>query len=146
MAAINIKVQSLLNASTFIDYSVDTADLVSDLKDTVAGAESTNVAWFNLSLNKVVLVNTDTLAAAGLVNGSVLYTGDRIGHLTTREDRQVAKLAIAQLRRQAGGNTSAPYYRSLNSYDRTELPTQYSGNTVVDNPNPGGLITGRPWT
>jgi hypothetical protein len=145
MAAINIKVQSLLNASTFIDYSVDTADLVSDLKDTVAGAESTNVAWFNLSLNKVVLVNTDTLAAAGLVNGSVLYIGNLIGHLATREDRQEAKLALAELRRKAGGNTSAPYYHSLNTANIDLLPTKWSGNTLVDNPNPGGLQPGRPW-
>jgi hypothetical protein len=146
MATITITAQSLLNASTFPSYTVSDTVTVNTLKTTIAASEGTDATWFNLSLNHVVLTGSDTLAAAGLVNGSVLYTGDRIGHLTTREDRQVAKLAIAQLRRQAGGNTSAPYYRSLNSYDRTELPTQYSGNTVVDNPNPGGLITGRPWT
>ena len=145
MAAINITVQSLLNAATFINYSVDDGDLVSDLKDTVAGQEGTDVTWFRLVLNQVVLTDTDTLAVAGVVDGSQLHINNRVGHLTTLEDRQVAKLTIAELRRQAGGNTSAPYYRSLNTLNISELPTQYSGNTIVDNPNTGGLITGRPW-
>lgn len=43
-------------------------------------------------------------------------------------------------------NTSAPFYRTRNNYDITELPTQYSGNDIVNNPNVGGLIAGRPWT
>jgi hypothetical protein len=42
-------------------------------------------------------------------------------------------------------DTGAPFYRIHNEYDITQLPTQYSGNNVVDNPNEGGLITGRPW-
>ena len=41
---------------------------------------------------------------------------------------------------------ASPAYRSLNTYDITRLPTQFSGNTVVDNPNAGGLVQGRPWT
>jgi hypothetical protein len=35
---------------------------------------------------------------------------------------------------------------ALNVLDITELPTVYSGNTVVDNANTGGLVQGRPWT
>jgi len=145
MATINITVQSLLNAATFINYSVDNADLVSDLKDTVAGQEGTDVTWFRLVLNQVVLTDTDTLAVAGVVDGSQLHINNRVGHLTTLEDRQVAKLTIAELRRKAGGNTSAPYYRSLNTANIDLLPTKWSGNTLVDNPNPGGLQPGRPW-
>jgi len=43
-----------------------------------------------------------------------------------------------------------PYYRTRNVYDITELPTQYATgdnntNDVVNNPNNGGLIYGRPW-
>jgi hypothetical protein len=42
-------------------------------------------------------------------------------------------------------DTSAPFYRSRATYDLTQLPTQYDDNTVVDNPNVGGLVVGRPW-
>jgi hypothetical protein len=68
-----------------------------------------------------------------------------ISTLSSKEDRQVAKLDLAQIDRQAGGNVLAPAYRARNNYDITQLPTQYSGNTVVNNPNTGGLINGRPW-
>jgi len=44
-----------------------------------------------------------------------------------------------------GPDTGAIFYRERNIYDITQLPTQYSGNTLVDNPNAGGLIEGRPW-
>lgn len=69
-----------------------------------------------------------------------------ISTLSTKELRQIAKLNLAQTKRQAGGDTSAPAYRPLNIYDINLLPTKYVGNTVVDNPNPGGLQPGRPWT
>lgn len=69
-----------------------------------------------------------------------------ISTLASKQARQVAKLDAAQTKRQAGGVTSAPAYRALNTYDINDLPTQFSGNTVVDNPNVGGLKTGRPWS
>lgn len=44
-------------------------------------------------------------------------------------------------------DTTAPFYRQRNVYDITQLPTEYSGsgNGLIDNPNTGGLIEGRPW-
>jgi hypothetical protein len=69
-----------------------------------------------------------------------------ISTLATKQLRQVAKLDLAQTKRQAGGDTSAAAYRPLNVYDITLLPTQYQDNAVVDNPNLDGLIQGRPWT
>lgn len=62
-----------------------------------------------------------------------------ISTLATKQLKQVAKLDLAATDRAADGNPRA-------TYDITQLPTQYSGNTVVDNPNVGGLVTGRPWT
>ena len=62
-----------------------------------------------------------------------------ISTLATKELRQKAKLDQAALDRAAVGNPRA-------TYDITQLPTQYDDNNVVDNPNIGGLITGRPWT
>jgi hypothetical protein len=61
-----------------------------------------------------------------------------ISTLATRELRQKAKLDLAASDRAADGNPRA-------TYDITELPTQYDDNTVVDNPNTGGLVQGRPW-
>lgn len=69
-----------------------------------------------------------------------------ISTLNTKQARQLAKLDLAQTDRRAGGDTNAVAYRDRNTYDITQLPTQYSGNTIQDNTNAGGLITGRPWT
>jgi hypothetical protein len=62
-----------------------------------------------------------------------------ISTLATKELRQKAKLDLAALNRAAAGNPRA-------TYDITQLPTQYDGNNVVNNPNEGGLVVGRPWT
>lgn len=62
-----------------------------------------------------------------------------ISTLATKELKQKAKLDLAAIDRAAVGNPRATYVI-------TQLPTQYSGNDIVDNPNVGGLIQGRPWT
>jgi len=61
-----------------------------------------------------------------------------ISTLGTKQLRQVAKLDLAATDRAAAGNPRA-------TYDITQLPTQYDDNAIVDNPNPGGLVLGRPW-
>lgn len=61
-----------------------------------------------------------------------------ISTLSTKQARQLAKLNLAAADRAASSNPRA-------THDITQLPTQYSGNVIVDNPNAGGLITGRPW-
>jgi hypothetical protein len=80
-----------------------------------------------------------------------------ISTLSTKALKQVAKLDIAQAKRQ--GKTVADdgtisgsvdstknYYRYNNTYNLDDLPTQYSGNDVIDNANVGGLKQARPWT
>ena len=69
-----------------------------------------------------------------------------ISTLASKQARQEAKLDAAQVKRRAGGNTSATAYRVLNTYNINDLPTKFSGNTIVDNANVGGLIQGRPWS
>jgi hypothetical protein len=64
-----------------------------------------------------------------------------IAWLPTKEARQLAKLQLAETKRQ----TTGAGYRDLRYYDLDLLPTKYSGNNVVDNPNIGGLQQGRPW-
>ena len=61
-----------------------------------------------------------------------------ISTLATKELRQKAKLELAATKRATDGNPRA-------TYDITQLPTQYADNTIVDNPNDGGLVLGRPW-
>lgn len=61
-----------------------------------------------------------------------------ISTLLTKELRQKAKLDLAAAKRAADGNPRA-------TYDITQLPTQYNGNVIIDNPNAGGLVVGRPW-
>ena len=62
-----------------------------------------------------------------------------ISELATKELRQKAKLDLAAVDRAADGNPRA-------TYDITELPTQYDDNNLIDNPNVGGLVNGRPWS
>ena len=80
-----------------------------------------------------------------------------ISTLSTKQLKLEAKLAIAEAKRQGKtvaidgtitGSVDAtkPYYRARNVYDLDRLPTQYSGNTVVDNANSEGLLRARPWT
>lgn len=79
-----------------------------------------------------------------------------IAWLSTKEAKQKAKLDIAQAKRQgktvavdgtiSGAiDSSKNYFRTNNTYDITELPTQYNGNNITDNPNIGGLVPARPW-
>lgn len=73
-----------------------------------------------------------------------------ISTLSTKKARQLAKLNLAQTKRRAGGVTTKPYYRARNTYNITQLPTQYATNDnktadAVNNPNVGGLVVGRPW-
>ena len=62
-----------------------------------------------------------------------------ISTLSTKQAKQIAKLDLASIDRAASGNPRK-------YYDIDQLPTQYLNNDIVDNPNPDGLIEGRPWT
>lgn len=61
-----------------------------------------------------------------------------ISTLATKEERQRAKLDLAAGNRATDNN-------SRSTYDMTLLPTQYNDNDVINNPNIGGLVLGRPW-
>ena len=61
-----------------------------------------------------------------------------ISTLANKQLKQIAKLNLAESDRDNVGNPRA-------AYDIDRLPTKYSVNTLVDNPNAGGLIQGRPW-
>lgn len=137
MATINITVQSLYNAGQFDAYSVADTTTVGTFKSTIETNTGCSVDWFSLSFNEQELDVSKTLAFYTIVEGSVLRTANKIARLTTREDRQKAKLDLSSIDRAATGRPS--------TYNLDELPTQYSGDTIVDNPNSSGLIEGRPW-
>jgi len=66
-----------------------------------------------------------------------------ISTLEYKRQRQEAKLNLAAQNRAATGRR--------NTYDLDQLPIVYAPenndtNDVIDNPNTGGLVTGRPWT
>ena len=80
--------------------------------------------------------SSTTLTQIGLVDGgTVLCTTNQTG---SRQERQVAKLAIAGKKRSLSGRTS--------TLTIDNLPTKYTGNAVTNNANAGGLVAGRPWT
>ena len=138
MATINITVQSLLNTAVYDLQIVDTAGTIGDLKTAMETNFSYSATWFDLVFNNQVLDTAQTIGSYGIVEGSQLRTHNKISRLTTREDRQVAKLALAELDRAVSSKT--------NTLTINDLPTKYSGNTIVDNPNTGGLVQGRPWS
>ena len=80
--------------------------------------------------------SSTTLTAMGIIDGDViLCTTNQYG---SKQERQVAKLAIAGKKREL---TSRTYTLTIDN-----LPTKYTGNDVTDNANTGGLIAGRPWS
>lgn len=137
MANITITVQSLINTAVYDSYTIDNGQTIAQLKTAIQSAKSVDPAWFDVVKNESILTESSTLASLGIVTGTVLRTHNKISRLTTREDRQDAKLALAALDRADSGRPS--------TLDITQLPTQYSGDTVVDNANSGGLLLGRPW-
>lgn len=80
-----------------------------------------------------------------------------ISTLTLKQQKQQAKLDLAKRKRKgytlnadgtiaSGPDTTKVFYRARNDFDITQLPTQYNDNDVTNNPNVGGLVSGRPWT
>lgn len=138
MANITISVQSLLNAATFDSYTKSDAITVGTLKSDIQTLTQVNVDWFDLFYNGTLLDTSKTLAFYSIPNGAILYSGNKIANLSTKQARQEAKLTLAALDRADSNRRSV--------LDSTELPTLYNGNAVSDNPNVGGLIEGRPWT
>lgn len=138
MASITIGVQSLLNAATYDSYTLSNTATVSTLKNFIASNTSVSAAWYELYYSGEILANANTLASYGITSNVQIRSANRISDLATRELRQRAKLDLAALDRAESSNPRA-------TYDLTLLPTQFDSNAVINNPNAGGLVTGRPW-
>ena len=59
--------------------------------------------------------------------------------------RQIAKLELAKLRKQAAGDTTANYYREYNVYDIDLLADKYISSTATIGTT-STLVDSRPWT
>ena len=144
MATINITIQSLLNSSSYDLQIVDTAGTIGDLKTAMETNFSYSAVWFELVFNDEVLDTAETIGSYGIVDGSVLKIQNNIANLATKPARQIAKLELAQLRRQAGGDTSATFYRSNNIYDIDLLADKYISPTSTVGTT-STLVEARPW-
>lgn len=138
MASIDLTYKGLTGAYGSITGFDDTTT-IDDLITAIAADEGLDSNYYTISkigdpsntLSITYGDSTTTVADLGILNGDViLCTTNQNG---SREFRQKQKLDIAALKRS-------------DTYDITQLPTQYSGNDIVDNPNVGGLVLGRPWS
>jgi len=144
-----ILVQSFLNSATRLSTTATTSTTVAELKTIINAIEgvSTSVMEFYIkhpSTTATVLVS-GTLGSYGITTATTIYSSNTISTSTSKVDRQLAKLELAQLRRQAGGNTSASYYRTFNIYDVDLLADKYTSNTTTVG-TASTLVESRPWT
>ena len=139
----DIYVQSFLNSASTLTISVSTATTVNQLKSLVYTAEGVTTTIMAFYFNNSILANTGTIGLYGITTGTLVGSSNTIATLPTKEERQLAKLELAQLRRQAGGNTTTNYYRVFNVYDIDLLADKYVGNTATNVSNT--LTEHRPW-
>ena len=150
MATINYWGLTGVKGSVTITLTTATVDTLITAIATAEGLPSDYYAWSLLTdpnKNSFVYGDSSTkLSAMGIVDGDTVLCTPQQNE--TKQVRQIRKLTIAEVKRQAGGDTSKPYYRPLNNLDITLLPDTYNGNIpgADDNPNTGGLVEGRPWT
>lgn len=135
-------------AKVLLGVETTTANF-SNYANVIAGAEGLNLNYYIVSLERDPRFNSIDFPSAffssiesslgiTLVNGDVFISTPFQTNLT-KELKQKQKLDIAAATRAADSDPRS-------TYDITQLPTQYSGNNITDNPNVGGLVEGRPWT
>lgn len=145
-----ILVQSFLNSATKLSTTATTSTTVAQLKTLVNVLEgvSTSTMQFyivNPSTTATVLVS-GTLDSYGVTTATTIYSSNTISSTsTTKAARQIAKLGLAQLRKQAGGDTSSTFYRSRNTYNVDLLADKYTSNTSTVGTT-STLVVGRPWS
>ena len=137
MALIDLTYKGLTGAlGSLTDF--DDSTTIDDLITTIAADEGLDSNFYQISKegdpsNTLSITYGDSsasVASLGIEDGDrIICTTNQVG---TKEERQKQRLDIAAVKRS-------------DTYDITQLPTQYDGNDVVDNPNTGGLQLGRPW-
>ena len=136
MSNITVKYKGLTGKQGSI--TIDNGESLDSLIADIATDEGiTQTDYYRISLSRDFGINdvvegdsSNTLASLGIVTGDEFLCKTK--QSGTKEQRQKQKLDIAAAKRN-------------DTYDITQLPTQYDGNDVVDNANSGGLVVGRPW-
>ena len=148
MANIAIKYKGLTGLHN--NLTIDNGQTFAQLRTAIISDEGLTAAYYgrvSITKNGVFRDSTAdasvTLATAGVVADDIITVATARPQ-ASKQVQQEMTLEIAQLKKQAGGDTNKPYYRALNTYNINKLPTKYSTNTVVDNAD--ALIAGRPWT
>jgi len=141
----DIYVQSFLNSATKLTISVNTNTTIAQLANLVYAAEGTTSTIMQFYVDNIQAASTATMASLGVTTGTYIGSSNVISTLTNKVDRQLAKLELAQLRRQAGGNTTTNYYRTYNVYDVDLLADKYTSNTTTVGTT-STLVVHRPWT
>jgi len=141
----DIYVQSFLNSATKLTISVNTTTTIAQLADLVYAAEGTTSTIMQFYVDNIQAASTATMASLNVTTGTYIGSSNVISTLTNKVDRQLAKLELAQLRRQAGGNTTTNYYRIYNVYDVDLLADKYTSNTTTVGTT-STLVVHRPWT
>ena len=148
MASIDTYYIGLTRQAKTLSTVDTTTKTLADYANDIATVEGLNLNYYIISLERNPSFNSlnypsQTFSQIETDLGITLVEGDTFIATPfqdglTKELKQIQKLEIAAATRAADGNARS-------TYDITQLPTQYSGNNVVDNPNVGGLVLGRPW-
>lgn len=139
MASINLTYKGLTGVLGTIT-GFDDQDSIDDLILSISSDEGLNSNYYQISLegdpsNTLSYIYGDssapvTIESLGIGDSArIICTTNQTG---TKEQRQIQKLDIASVKRKE-------------NYNRDKLPTKYSGNIVIDNPNTNGLEARRPW-
>jgi large subunit ribosomal protein L40e len=134
-----IFVQSFLNSARTLTIEVEPSDSIENLKAKIQDKDGISPNLMELYFDGELLEEGRTLSDYDIQAGAYIKTSNTISTLSTKELKQKAKLDLAAQKRALNNNTRA-------TYDITQLPTQYDDNGIIDNPNEGGLVQGRPWT
>ena len=157
MATIKCKGLTGVQFDLTVTMGSTTMNGLTALAQAVEGQEIVTAMYAEIIAHKDPTINqtahgSDTLTAAGLVDGDSVYCIPRYaGANGFKRQRQEEKLRIAVTKRKglAAADTNAVYYRSVNTKTKSNLPTLYtagnndSGTLVA---NGGALVVGRPWT
>ena len=145
-----ILVQSFLNSATKLSTTATTSTTVAQLKTLVNVLEGVSTSTMQFYIVNPYTTSTalvsGTLDSYGITTSTTIYSSNTISSTsTTKAARQIAKLGLAQLRKQAGGDTSSTFYRSRNTYNVDLLADKYTSNTSTVGTT-STLVVGRPWT
>jgi len=155
MATIKCKGLTGVTFDLTVTMGSTTMNGLTALAQAIEGHNITTAMYGEISAAKDPSINqtndgAKTLTAAGLIDGDIVICTPADDPATlTKEQRADQKLYIAEAKRKglAADDTTATYYRTSNTYDKTMLPNPYENDAynADDDENTGPLEQKRPW-